>query len=58
MKEAIKGQDKLKFAVEMLEAEIFKDWPTYGVKVTSCGMLVSNQCKPMVFTNCYFRCEI
>jgi len=32
--EAIKGQDALKLAVEKLEADIFKDWPTKKLTLT------------------------
>jgi len=43
LKEAIKGQDKLKLAVEKLEVEIFKDWGRYfrfndNIGITIIGM--------------------
>jgi len=42
MNEAIKGQDKLKLAVEKLEAEIFKDWPAKnkGVRLSNGAILL------------------
>jgi len=53
MKEAIKGQNKLKLAVEKLEAELFKDyWPIkenndylQGFIVESSYDLIIKNCK-------------
>jgi len=49
MKEVIKGQDKLRIAVEKLEAEIFKDWPVG--KITR-GLLVSDCYVNMTIESC------
>lgn len=51
MKEVIKGQDKLKLAVEKLESELFKGWPSnpgpgsVGVIIDSSITMKFNGCK-------------
>jgi hypothetical protein len=42
MKEAIKGQDKLKVAVEKLETELFKDWPDRFIDMGGVGIRIGN----------------
>jgi len=47
--EAIKGQNALKLAVEKLEAEIFKDWPTKRISQNATGVVLGG-CHSCIFT--------
>jgi hypothetical protein len=51
MSEAIKGQDKLKLAVERLESEIFKDWTDKPI-TSDVIWVIFDSCGSFTITGC------